>query len=69
MKKISLIICLVIINMAIVKNITAMPNPWIDCADDIICGAKKAGFNFPVNVTNYTVRAMEGMLELSRQFI
>lgn len=40
-----------------------MINPWIDCGDDISCRAKKAGFNFPLRVDDYTVRAMGGMLE------
>lgn len=42
----------------------SMINPWVDCGSDMSCGAQKAGFNFPLNVENYTVRAMEGMLEL-----
>ena len=41
-----------------------MPNPWIECGDDISCGTARAGFNFPLQVENYTVRAMEGMIEL-----
>jgi hypothetical protein len=41
----------------------SMPNLWIECGSDISCGALKAGFNFPLNVENYTVRAMKGMLE------
>lgn len=43
----------------------ALPNPWKDCDDDINCGAKKAGFNFPIDVKNYSVRAMENMLEIT----
>jgi hypothetical protein len=43
----------------------AMPNPWINCNDDIYCASKKAGFNFPINVKNYSVRAMEGMIEIT----
>ena len=42
----------------------SMINPWVDCGSDMSCGAQKAGFNFPLHVENYTVRAMEGMLEL-----
>ena len=45
----------------------SMINPWVDCGSDMSCGAQKAGFNFPLNVENYTVRAMEGMLELRFQ--
>ena len=42
----------------------AIPNPWIDCGDDISCGAKKAGFNLPLNIKNYSVRAMKDVLEI-----
>jgi len=45
----------------------SMINPWIECGDDISCGAKKAGFNFPLRVENKTVRAMDGMMELRFQ--
>lgn len=44
---------------------SALPNPWIECGDDISCGADKAGFNFPLNVKNYSVRAMKDMLEIT----
>lgn len=43
----------------------AIPNPWIDCDDDISCGAKKAGFNFPLQVKNYSVRAMVGLMQIT----
>ena len=42
----------------------ALPNPWIDCGDDISCGAQKAGFNFPLRVKNYSVRAMDDMIQI-----
>lgn len=54
---------LAVIYMA--QNLHAMPNPWIDCDDDIYCGAQKAGFNLPLNVKNYSVRAMADMLEVT----
>ena len=47
------------------ENLYAIPNPWIDCGDDISCGAKKAGFNFPLRVENYSVRAMKNMIEIT----
>ena len=47
------------------KSTEAIPNPWINCKDDISCGAKKAGFNLPLRVENYKVRAMKGMIEIS----
>lgn len=64
MNKTSCVVCAAMINMIIECNTMAMPNPWIECENDISCGAKKAGFNFPLMVENYTVRAMKGMLEL-----
>lgn len=47
------------------SGIKALPNPWTDCADDISCASKKADFNFPLQVENYTVRAMKDMIEIS----
>ena len=55
-------LCLVFMSVA-ASSAGAMPNPWIDCGNDISCGALKAGFNFLLNVENYTIRAMEGMFE------
>ena len=43
----------------------AIANPWIECGDDISCAAKKAGFNFPLNVKNYSIRAMKDMIEIT----
>lgn len=63
MKKAVFIVFLGLIGLSAISAQT-MPNPWIDCGSDITCGAEKAGFNFPLNVENYTVRAMKGMLEL-----
>ena len=60
---------LIIITAFFVTNFynttSAIPNPWIDCNDDISCGAKKAGFNLPIRVKNYNVRAMKGLLEIN----
>lgn len=63
MKKAIFTLCFAIITFAS-YSAQSMINPWIDCGNDIRCGAKKAGFDFPLNVENYTVRAMDGMLEL-----
>ena len=46
------------------QDVYAMPNPWIDCNDDIYCAAQKAGFNFPLRLQNYSVRAMKDMIEI-----
>ena len=45
-------------------KLSAMPNPWINCDDDISCASEKAGFNFPLRVKNYSVRAMSDMIEI-----
>ena len=63
MKKVVCIVCLAIIALSS-YSAQSMINPWIDCGEDIGCGAQKAGFDFPLAVKNYTIRAMEGMLEL-----
>ena len=54
-----------IILSTVCLNTFAMPNPWIECSDNIACGSRQAGFNFPLRVNNYSVRAMKGMLEIS----
>ena len=46
----------------------AVPNPWINCQYDISCAAKKAGFNFPLRVKDYSVRAMKDMIEITYPF-
>lgn len=43
----------------------AIPNPWVECGDDIYCGAQKAGFNLPLRLKKYNVRAMNGLLEIT----
>jgi len=62
MKRVVFTVCL---GMAVLGtySLQAMPNPWIECGNDLSCGAKKAGFDFPLKVENYTVRAMEDMFE------
>ena len=60
-KKVFMLCFLSILGSAISAD--AMINPWIECGDDVRCGALKAGFNFPLRVQNYTVRAMKGMFE------
>ena len=49
---------------ALAIKVEAMPNPWIECGEELACGAAKAGFTFPLAVKNYTVRAMDDMLEI-----
>lgn len=47
------------------KNYIGMPNPWTDCNDSYACAEKITGFNMPLNLSNYTVRAMKGMIEVT----
>ena len=63
MKKVVLVICSVMVALS-TYSAQSMINPWIDCGNDISCGAEKAGFDFPLKVENYIVRATDGMLEL-----
>ncbi len=44
---------------------TQMPNPWYDCNDNLEQAAKIAGFKFPLILSNYTVRAMKDMVEIT----
>ena len=60
-------IILILNSIIFIGNTHAMQNPWIDCGDDISCAAKKAGFNFPLRVSNYSARAMEDMIEMKFQ--
>lgn len=65
MKKSLILIGAIIFSIgSICLTSSAMPNPWVNCGDDISCGAKKAGFNFPLRVQNYSVRAMDDMIEI-----
>ena len=69
MKKIILVITLcilTIITSACTDNqLIGMPNPWKECLDSMECATKVAGFKFPLTLSNYTVRAMKGMFEVT----
>lgn len=47
------------------KKIIGMPNPWTDCGDDFKCGKNVSGFDFPLSLSNYSIRAMKGMFEIT----
>ena len=64
MKKILLLI-MICSMFTIYNKVFALPNPWIECENDISCGANKAGFNFPLRVEKYSVRAMDDMIEIT----
>lgn len=67
MKKIlfSVLILTLFIFASTMHKASAIPNPWIECGDDIYCAANKAGFNFPLRIKDYSVRAMEDMIEIT----
>lgn len=44
---------------------TQISNPWYDCNDNLEQAAKIAGFKFPLILSNYTVRAMKDMVEIT----
>lgn len=44
---------------------TQISNPWSDCNDNLEQAAKIAGFKFPLILSNYTVRAMKDMVEIT----
>lgn len=46
-------------------DIIGMPNPWSDCNDNLAQAAKIAGFKFPLILSNYSVRAMKDMIEIT----
>lgn len=63
MNKIGFVLVSAVLTASCFKTV-AMPNPWTDCGEDLACGAKTAGFDFPLRVKNRTVRAMRDMMEI-----
>lgn len=47
------------------EKLIGMPNPWTDCGDDFKCGERVAGFNLPLKLSNYSIRAMKEMFEIT----
>ena len=47
------------------EKLVGISNPWTECNTDFKCGTKNAGFNFPLSLSNYKIRAMKGMFEIS----
>ena len=58
------ILLIAFVSLFFMQNAYSIPNPWIDCNEDMYCASQKAGFNFPLRVQNYTVRAMADMIEI-----
>ena len=46
-------------------KLIGMPNPWTDCGNNLVQAAEIAGFTFPLVLSNYHVRAMKGMIQIS----
>ncbi len=66
-KKIIIIIGLIVSCVCFTScksEMVGMANPWIDNTD-YKTAFKKAGFSFPLKLSNYSVRAMKGMIEIS----
>ena len=63
--KIIAVITIVYSIIFVINTVYAISNPWTDCKDDIYCAANIAGFNFPLRINNYSVRAMKGLVELT----
>lgn len=59
------IICLGSLLLAGCTENTQMANPWSDCNDNLAQAAKIAGFKIPLLLSNYTVRAMKDMIEIT----
>ena len=69
MKKFNLIFLIILTTVLFcgcaTYSMCGMPNPWIECGDNLECAAKKAGFQFPLVLSNYQVRAMSDMIEIT----
>lgn len=59
------IICFCSLLLAGCTENTQIANPWSDCNDNLTQAAKIAGFKFPLLLSNYTVRAMKDMIEIT----
>lgn len=46
-------------------KLIGMPNPWTDCEYNLTQAAKIAGFKFPMKLSNYSVRAMKDMIQIT----
>ncbi|MCI1273982.1 MAG: hypothetical protein LKG27_06090 [Clostridiaceae bacterium] len=59
------LVCVSFLSACTNDKMIGMPNPWKDCNDDLKCAAKVAGFEFPMTLSNYTVRAMKDMIQIT----
>lgn len=63
--KVLYLILTIICFIFVANTVFAIPNPWTECGDDIYCAANIAGFNFPLQIKNYSARAMKDMIEIT----
>ncbi len=47
------------------NKLVTMPNPWVDCHNDLSCAKKIAKFSFPLVLSNFNVRATKDMIEIT----
>lgn len=57
--------CILFLSSCTNEQKVGLANPWTDCLQDMNCAKKIAGFNFPLKLSNYTIRAMQDMIEIT----
>ena len=64
---IKILLTLIIITCSACTNnkLIGISTPWSDCQDNLNKAAEIAGFQFPMLLSNYTVRAMKDMIEIT----
>jgi len=70
MRKLFLILCLLVIPFICITIKTSfantmVANPWVECDADFECATRVSGIKFPLKLSNYWIRAMKGMIEIS----
>ena len=69
MKQILFFIFTISLFFAVVNQpVFAIPNPWTDCGDSLVCASEQAGFEFPLRAKDSSIRAMQGMIEITFPF-
>lgn len=46
------------------NGVVQIANPWVDCERDYNYAKQTAGFEFPLKLDNYKIRAMKDMIEV-----
>lgn len=47
------------------SDLIGTPNPWTDCGDNLDAAEQTAGFPFALRLSNFTIHAMQGMIEIA----